>query len=63
MGRGKKKFALIWWIASSEKDVIDLSLIPKSNRKIDSVFQLTWRNLQTKQNIKAEAKLLAISGK
>ena len=63
MPRGKKKFALIWWIESKEKDVVPLSLIPKKQQQLNCIVKLTWRNYKSREDIKADAKLLMISGK
>lgn len=62
MSRGRKKHALIWWLNTSYKDVIDLSVIPKNKRDLNEVAYIMWVDNQGKK-IRAEAKLVAIGGK
>ena len=62
MAPKKKLFALIWWLNSAYKDTIQLSLIPKNQRKVKSLITLTWNDHQTGRKTKAEAKILAING-
>lgn len=62
MPRGKKQFALIWWMKSAQKDVIPLFSIPKPKRKVNSIVSLTWKDFQTKEETTSVAKILAISG-
>lgn len=59
----QKKFAVIWWLKICEKDVVNLSVIPKNSRHINQIVKLMWKDFQTQQETKAEAKILAISSK
>ena len=59
----KKKFALIWWANSSYKDVIEVSTFPKNDCMIDEVASLLWIEKHNGRRTRAQAKILAISGK
>ncbi|KAK0072288.1 hypothetical protein PV326_000206, partial [Microctonus aethiopoides] len=61
MGRGKTKYALIWWINTSHKDVVKLSVIPKKFQFVNVITPLVWQNYTTKTTTKTDAKILAIS--
>lgn len=58
-----KKYALIWWLDSAYKDVIDLLVLPRSSREVNSIASVKWRDNKRKTTTKARAKVLAISGK
>lgn len=60
MMRGKTKFALIWWVDSSYKDVVPLLRIPKKLRNVGDTTSLSWKDYKTNKMIKADAKILAI---
>ena len=59
----RKKYALIWWIEYQQKDVIELSVIPKKSREVDAVATLQWNDVKAKKTTQLKAKVLAISGK
>ena len=59
----RKKYALVWWIEDKQKDVIELSLIPKKSREVDAVATLQWNDVKAKKTTQLKAKVLAISGK
>ncbi|XP_071553453.1 uncharacterized protein [Temnothorax nylanderi] len=56
-----KKYALIWWLDSAYKDVIDLPVLPRSSREVNSIASVKWRDNKRKTTINARAKVLAIS--
>lgn len=58
-----KKFALIWWLETKEKDVINASIIAKKSRHVNEIVKLTWKDYKSQKTTKAEAKILAINGK
>lgn len=58
-----KKYALIWWLDSAYKDVVDLLVLPRTNREVNSIASVKWRDNKRKTTTKAHAKVLAISGK
>ncbi|XP_066582195.1 putative uncharacterized protein DDB_G0282499 [Prorops nasuta] len=60
MAKRCKKFALIWWVDSEYKDVVELSVFPKNRRNVDAVSSITWKNYKTGENIKAAARIIAI---
>ncbi|KAK0158080.1 hypothetical protein PV327_011148, partial [Microctonus hyperodae] len=60
MGRGKTKYALIWWVNTPYKDVVKLSQIPKKCQCVNAITPLVWQNHTTKQKMKTDAKILAI---
>ena len=51
----RKKYALIWWIEDKQKDVIELSLIPKQSRKVDAVATLQWNDVKAKKTTQLKA--------
>lgn len=63
MGRGKAKYALIWWVNTPHKDVVKLSVIPKKFQFVNAITPLLWQNYTTKTRTKTDAKILAISSK
>ncbi|KAK0169577.1 hypothetical protein PV328_011865, partial [Microctonus aethiopoides] len=60
MGRGKTKYALIWWVNTSHKDIVKLSVIPKKFQFIDGITPLVWQNYKTETKTTTDAKILAI---
>ncbi|XP_071653358.1 uncharacterized protein [Temnothorax longispinosus] len=56
-----KKYALIWWLDSAYKDVVDLPVLPRSSREVNSIASVKWRDNKRKTTINARAKVLAIS--
>ncbi|XP_055850918.1 uncharacterized protein LOC129915421 isoform X2 [Episyrphus balteatus] len=56
-----KKYALIWWVKTQEKDVVDLAIIPKKQRIINNIIKLPWKDGKTKKQICLETKILKIS--
>lgn len=62
MPRGKKQFALIWWVSTGQTDVIPLSAIPKKHRQVDSIVTLTWKDFSKNIETKDKAKIIAIKG-
>lgn len=57
-----KKYALLWWLDSSYKDVVDLLVLPRTSREINSIVSVKWHDNKGKTT-KARAKILAINGK
>lgn len=61
MGRAKKKYALIWWVDTHHKDVIELNRIKKAEQKIGCVTTLKWDDGQKNTSIH-RAKVIMIGG-
>lgn len=58
-----KKYALIWWLDSAYKDVVNLSVLPRTSREVNSIASVKWHDNKRKATTNARAKVLAISGK
>lgn len=63
MARSKrqKKWALIWWLNTRERDVIPLNKIPKADQKVNAITKLKWKAGAKAEYI--EVKVLQISSK
>lgn len=61
--RGKKQFALIWWMNTTLRDVVPLTTFPKGKRNLHSIAEILWKDFQTMEVKYCEAKILAINRK
>lgn len=59
----KKKFALIWWITCKKSDIVELSVIPKKEQRVNNITSLHWVNTETRKKEKYQIKILKIGGK
>lgn len=59
----KKKHALIWWMNTSFKDIVELRMFPKDKREVNAIAILNWVDHKTGAKTKSEAKILAVHRK
>ncbi|KAK0172809.1 hypothetical protein PV328_006083 [Microctonus aethiopoides] len=57
----KKKYSLIYWIASKDIQIIATTKIPSHSRYEDATVKLKWQDTQTKQSVNLDAKIVKMS--
>lgn len=58
----RKKFALIWWVDTAEKDVIPLLTFPTKQREVGCIAKLPWTDFKTGKTTHALAKIVFVGG-
>lgn len=56
-------YALIWFISTHERYVLETSKLPKTQRKKDSVVKILWNDANTQISKQYKVKIIELSSK